>query len=95
MKRLLLGVVIAALCVIPGRSRAEAPSERTAVAPSAVPYYLARPAPAGTEGEAGDYAAREQASPQLAEFSGGADGVYITSGAIAVALAIVLLLVLL
>lgn len=97
MKRFLLGAVVAVLCSVPAVSRAETPGEaRNAAAPVA-PYFLARPAPdtqaAGTD-EAREYAAREKASPQLAQFSGGADGVYITSGAIAVALAIVLILVL-
>ena len=96
MTRILAGAVIAILCVAPGSARAEPVSApQGATAP---PYFLARPAPAQAPGnaadDASDYALREQAAPHLAEFSGGADGVYITSGAIAVALAIVLILVL-
>jgi hypothetical protein len=94
MKRLLAGAVIAVLCALPGVSRAETPSAARNIAAPAPPYLLARPAPAA-DGDAIDYAVREKASPQLAEFAGGADGVYITSGAIALVLAVVLLVVLL
>ena len=97
MTRILAGAVIAILCAAPGSARAEPVSAPQGT--TAPPYFLARPAPAQAPGnaadDASDYALREQAAPShLAEFSGGADGVYITSGAIAVALAIVLILVL-
>lgn len=95
MKRFLLGAVVAVLCSVPAVSRAEPQSEARNTAAPVAPYFLAAPDTQGAStDEASEYAAREKASPQLAQFSGGADGVYITSGAIAVALAIVLILVL-
>jgi hypothetical protein len=97
MKRLFLGAVIAVLCSVPGTSRAETPSTPGTVAAPTAHDVQARPAsdvdsPAA-EGEAGDYAARENAAPQqLQEFSGGADGIYIGAGALVVALLVVLLI---
>ena len=96
MKRLFLGAVLAALCSVPAWSRAETPGDALTVA---APADTAQGRRASTEptqddrDEANDLAAREKAAPQLAEFSGGGDGVYITSGAIIVALLVVLLLV--
>ena len=93
MKRLFLGAVVAVLCAMPGASRAEAPDEKT----TAVEVEPAGPARAAdappASSEEADLAARDRAAPeQVREFSGGADGVYITSGAIAVALLVVLLI---
>lgn len=96
MKRLFVGALVAALCSVPGTSRAETRSAPGSVAAPAPGEAQARPAADGdesSEGEAGDYAAREKAAPQLAEFEGGADGIYIGAGALAVALVVVLLLV--
>jgi hypothetical protein len=92
MKRLLVGAVVAVLCGLPGATRAESHSEPgTVEAPAGEAAPAQRPASDGTED---DLAAREQAAPQqVGEFAGGADGVYITSGAIIVALIIVILLV--
>lgn len=95
MKRLFVGVVLAALCGAPGLSRADAPGETRTVTVPARDAQAGR-VPAGDaeeEIETSDLEEREKAAPQLAEFSGGADGVYITSGAILVALIVVLLLV--
>ena len=95
MKRLFVGAVVAALCGAPGLSRADAPGETRTVTVPAREAQAGR-APAGdAEGEVepGDLEEREKAAPQLGEFSGGADGVYITSGAIIVALIVVLILV--
>jgi hypothetical protein len=94
MKRLFLGALLAALCAGPGLSRAETPGEpRNDPAAAAVDAQDGAPADP-TQGEAADLAEREQVAPQqVGEFSGGADGVYITSGAILVALLVVLLLV--
>lgn len=94
MKRLFLGALLAALFAAPGLSRAETPSE-PGNDPATAVVDAQDGAPADpAQGEAGDLAEREQAAPQqVGEFSGGADGVYITSGAILVALLVVLLLV--
>jgi hypothetical protein len=94
VKHLVIGALMATLCGIPGVTRGETP--RSAQSSPAIPYYLARPAtdaPSGSTDAASDYAARENASPQLAEFSGGGDGVYIGTGALVVA-AVILILVL-
>jgi hypothetical protein len=96
MRKLVLGVLVAGLCGVAGVSRAETPSAPRPVAPPAQRDAQARPAPDGdarrAEAEESDYAAREKAAPQLAEFSGGANGVYIGTGALVVALLVVLLL---
>lgn len=96
MKRLFLGAVLAALCAVPTMSLAD-----TQGAPWSIAAPGTREAPRkawnGVErrspDEASDYAAREAASPQLAQFAGGADGVYITTGALLVALIVVLILI--
>lgn len=95
MSKLVVGAMVAALCGFPVVSRAEAPP--------APPQRSAAPAQQGAEAcpepgadaEACDYAAREKASPQLEEFAGGADGIYIGGGVIAAALLVVLLVALL
>ena len=96
MKKLFLGALVAVLCAVPGRSPAETPSAPGQVAAPAPRDAQARPASGadaqGSEADESDYAAREKAAPELAEFSGGANGVYITSGALIVALIVVLLL---
>jgi hypothetical protein len=97
MKRLVLGAVVAALCGVPVVSRAELPGATPQVAAPAerdAQPGAASDASSETSGdEASEFAAREKAAPpQLAEFSGGADGIYITSGAIIAALLVVLLI---
>jgi hypothetical protein len=94
MKRLFLGAVVAALCGAPVTSRAETPSAPREVAAPALLDAQARPASdaQSSEDEASDYAAREKAAPQLEEFSGGADGVYISAGALVVVLVVLLVL---
>jgi hypothetical protein len=95
MKRLPVAAVLAAVLLAPALSRAETPSNP---AEAATPAPGAQPCPAADENspapdpEACDYAAREAAAPQLAEFSGGADGVYIGAGAL-VAIAVIILLI--
>lgn len=96
MKRLFVGAVVAALCGAPGMSRAETPTAPREVVAPAARDAQARPAQdAGeqtTEGDASDYAAREKASPELAQFAGGDNGIYIGGGVIVAALLVVLLL---
>jgi hypothetical protein len=53
--------------------------------PLAVPAASVDSSPSAT----GSYAAREAAAPQLAEFTGGGGGVYIGTGALLVALIVV------
>jgi hypothetical protein len=98
MNKLVVGAMVAVLCGFPVVSRAEAPA---APERRAAPAQRAEACPQGdgashrTENEACDYAAREKASPQLEEFAGGADGIYIGGGVLAAALVVVLLLALL
>jgi hypothetical protein len=42
-----------------------------------------------------DYAAREAAAPQLAEFAGGSGGIYIGTGVLVVALVVVVIILVL
>jgi hypothetical protein len=93
MKRLFVGALVAALCSLPGTSRAETQSAPGNVAAAPREAQAADGDAERSEGEAGDYADREKAAPQLAEFEGGAEGIYIGAGALAVALVVVLLLV--
>jgi hypothetical protein len=98
MKRLVLGALVAALCSVPSMSRAEtAASAPREIAAPAQRSAQATPAPDGSsqrsEDEASEYAAREQAAPHLAEFAGGADGIYIGAGALGVALLVALLII--
>lgn len=99
MNKLVVGAMVAVLCGFPVVSRAEAPAapQRSAAPaqqdPQACPPH--EDGSQGTEGEACDYAAREKASPQLEEFAGGADGIYIGGGVLAAALIVVLLVALL
>jgi hypothetical protein len=97
MKRLFLGALVAALCSVPSMSRAE-----TVSAPREAPAPAQRIAQAGpasdvgshtSEDEASDYAEREKAAPHLAEFAGGADGIYIGAGALGIALLVALLII--
>jgi hypothetical protein len=96
MNRLFAGALVVALSTVPVISRAETPS-REAAAPAARDAY-AGPASDETsqtsDDETSDYAARENAAPQLEEFAGGDNGVYIGSGVLVAALIVVLLLAL-
>lgn len=92
MKRLWIGAVVAALCGLPVMSHAgevPPPAQRDTLSGT-----VADGSSQESGDEASDYAARDAAAPQqLAEFDGGADGVYIGTGAVVLALVIVLLLV--
>jgi hypothetical protein len=46
-------------------------------------------------GEAADYAAREAAAPELANFAGGRGGIYIGGGTVVVVLLVVVIVLLL
>jgi hypothetical protein len=95
MKKVLLGAVVAALCGVPVTSRAEAagaPRRVTAQAPREAQAGAASGDAQKSEGEASDYAEREKAAPQLAEFSGGDQGIYIGTGALLAAILVVLLI---
>jgi hypothetical protein len=95
MKRLVLGVLLAVLCGAPGASRADVPGAVTAPAANDRHGRAASNGEAyAAEAETSEYAAREEAAPQLEEFAGGQRGVYIGSGALLVALIVVLLLAL-
>ena len=91
MKRLFVAAVMAALCGAPAMSRADSSASRKVAAPTRAAAQ-ARPDSQFRDGEADEYAAREKAAPQLAEFSGGAEGIYIGAGALIAILIVVLLL---
>jgi hypothetical protein len=96
MKRLFPVALVTVLCAAPALSRAETPPR--GIAAPATGEAQDGPASDGaaqnSEDEASDYAEREKASPELGEFAGGDDGIYIGSGVLLVALIVVLLLAL-
>lgn len=98
MKRLVTGVVIAALWAVPVLSLAEvaaAPADAAAATATAAPACPAAEGAPQAEKDACAYAEREAAAPQAQQFAGGADGVYIGGGVLAAALLVVLLVALL
>ena len=99
MQKLIVGAVVVALCGAPAISRAESPGALRQVGASPRNYVELDRAPSSSpERDAAatdesEYASREKAAPQqLAKFSGGDNGVYITTGALLVAVLIVLLI---
>ncbi len=92
MNRLFSIAMMAVLAGAPVISRAESPT----VPQTQTRDEQDRPASSadGASDDASDYAAREKKAPQLAEFSGGRDGVYLTTTALVIVLLVVLILVL-
>lgn len=92
MNRLMTGVLFVALSFLPSMARAEASLAPPAVASRVHGPDLNRPViPSITPGSAFDYAARETAAPELAGFAGGSGGIYIGTGALVVALLVVII----
>jgi hypothetical protein len=91
MKTFTTVAMLIALAGTPSLAQAGAPVEPLVVAsqvqirPLAMPAALVDRSPSATD----SYAAREAAAPQLAEFTGGGGGVYIGTGALLVALIVV------
>ncbi|MFT3915569.1 MAG: hypothetical protein QM704_16080 [Anaeromyxobacteraceae bacterium] len=94
MRKLVLGAVLALLFSAPALARAAEPRPARGTHAKAVPAETAPAAtPAPAAGEVQGYAERDRAAaPKVGGYAGGDSGVYITSGAIIVALLVVLLL---
>jgi hypothetical protein len=96
MKKLLISALLAAILCVPTFAqagiepvshtalRALPRAQSTVTAPSKVSPDSAR-----------DYAAREAAAPQLAEFAGGGGGIYVGTGVLVVALVVVVIILVL
>ena len=95
MKRFITGVLLVALCCAPSIAQAGIPRAPSAAVAEAPGGQLVASAPVDdSPGATRDYAAREAAAPQVAQFEGGRGGFYIGSGAVVVVLLVVLLIVL-
>jgi hypothetical protein len=93
MKKLMTGVLLVALSCIPSLAQADVKRDPQAAAGEVVGNSLAQPAlPDTSRGSAPDYAAREAAAPQLAEFAGGGGGIYIGTGALVVGLIVLIVI---
>jgi len=96
MKKLLISALLAAMLCVPTFAQAAIePVSQTALGA----FQYARPimtAPNKVSADSAcDYAAREAAAPQLAEFAGGSGGIYIGTGALVVALVVVVIILVL
>ena len=91
MKLFTTVALLIVLACAPSMAQARVPVESLVVSsqvpsrPLAVPAALVDSSPSATD----TYAAREAATPQLAELTGGGGGVYIGTGALLVALIVV------
>jgi hypothetical protein len=96
MKKLLISALLVALSCVPSLGLA-GDTRAPHAAVGAVPGVgLAEPVPLDiSPGSTRDYAAREAAAPQLAEFAGGSGGIYIGTGALVVALVVVVVILVL
>jgi hypothetical protein len=91
MKKFITGVLLVALSCVPSLAQADVSHDPQAEEGRAPHNSLAQPTPIEVSpGSAPDYAAREAAAPQLAEFAGGGGGIYIGTGALVVALLVVI-----
>jgi hypothetical protein len=96
MKKLLISAFLAAMLCVPTLAQAGVePASPTALgtSPRARPTVTA-PKQVSPD-SARDYAAREAAAPQLAEFAGGSGGIYIGTGVLVVALVVVVIILVL
>jgi len=93
MKKLMTGVLFVVLSCMPSLAQADVNRDSRAAAGVVVGNGLAQPAlPDLSRGSAPDYAAREAAAPQLAEFAGGGGGIYIGTGALVVGLIVLIVI---
>ncbi len=94
MKGFITGVLLVALSCVPSLAQAEVTRAPRASASEVQGNSLAQPAPIDSApGSALDYAARQAAAPQLGGFAGGSGGIYIGTGALVVALVVLIVLV--
>jgi hypothetical protein len=95
MKKLIIGALLVALCCAPSIAQAGIPRAPSAAVVEAPGGQIVASAPvADSVGGTRDYAAREAAALQLGQFEGGSGGIYIGTGALVVALIVVLVIVL-
>lgn len=93
MKKLTTWVLMAVLLCVPSIARAAIPAQPTAAVAGVPAGGLAASAPVDDPLKiTPNYAAREAAAPQLADFEGGGGGIWIGTGALVV-VAIVLIIV--
>jgi len=94
VKKLIIGALLVAIACLPSLAQAEAMGSVQVAAAGEIPgTSVAAPAqPDVSPGSTLDYAAREAAAPQLGGFVGGGSGIYIGSGALAVALLVVIII---
>ena len=93
MKKFMTGVLLVALACVPSLAQAEVKPGSEAAAGEVAGNRLAQPAlPDISRGSAPDYAAREAAVPELAEFAGGGGGIYIGTGALVVGLIVLIVI---
>jgi hypothetical protein len=92
-RKFMTGALLVALACAPSLAQAEVTRPSQAVEGMVPHNSSAQPAPMDTSpGSTTDYAAREAAAPELAEFAGGAGGIYIGTGALVVALLVVIVI---
>jgi hypothetical protein len=93
MKKLMTFVLMAVLLCVPSIARAAIPAQPTVAVTEVPGGRLAASAPVDDSVRSTpNYAVRETATPQLAEFEGGRGGIWIGTGALVV-IAIVLIVV--
>ena len=93
MKWFMTGVLLVALSSVSSLAQAEVKPDSQAAASEVAGNRLAQPAlPDISRGSEPDYAAREAAAPQLAEFAGGGGGIYIGTGALVVGLIVLIVI---
>ena len=95
MKKLIAGALLVALLELPSIAAATTTRGVPAMVDRAPARRVARPAPiAGATADASEYAAREAASPALAQFEGGGSGgIYIGGSALTVVLIVLLIVI--
>ena len=94
MKKLIAGVLMFAFSEIPSVASAEMTAAPRAAAAAPAAESAAQPTAPAPTSEARGYAERESAAPQLGEYDGGHNGIYIGGGAVTVLLIVLLVLLL-
>ena len=93
MNKFVTGVLLVALSCLPALAQAEVTRGPHGTAREAPGSKLPQSEPlAISAGSAADYAAREAAAPQLAQFAGGGGGIYIGTGALVVGLIVLIVI---
>lgn len=96
MRKFIMGLLLVALSCVPTLAQAEVTRAAQAPASQGPGTRLTQAVPLDDVADSTlDYAAREAAAPQLAGFAGGAGGIYIGTGALVVALLVVIVVLVL